>query len=64
MPAKKPFTERLLKQFDKLTWAMSDRNQVTRITARLAIGPFIEKHGKAKCELMFAELKRREKAAQ
>lgn len=46
-----------LKEFDGLVDKVSSRNQVTRIQARMVEMPaFIEKHGKEKCDAMWAHL--------
>ncbi|HLL28561.1 MAG TPA: hypothetical protein VKT73_13035 [Xanthobacteraceae bacterium] len=60
--AKKPYTKKQLDEFDYLTWMASSSDQMDRIRARLEMPRFIEKHGKEKCELMFAELKRQDAA--
>ena len=46
-----------LNEFRKLVVGTESRNQVTRITARLEMGPFIEQVGKEKCDAMFEVLK-------
>lgn len=50
------YTETELQQFDLLTLRTSSRDQVTRIAARMELKRFIEQHGKAKCDAMFAKL--------
>jgi hypothetical protein len=49
-----------LAEFDEITLGLSSPNQLTRINARLRIGPFEKAHGKAKLEAMFAVLKNRD----
>ena len=58
--AKPVYTAGELRKFDRLTLLMSSRDQVTRIEARFAVQDFEKKHGKAKCEAMFAVLKARD----
>jgi hypothetical protein len=50
-----------LKKFDKLTWLLSSRSQVERIDGGMKIRAFVEKHGKPKCDAMFAVLTARKK---
>ncbi|WP_316173549.1 MULTISPECIES: hypothetical protein [unclassified Bradyrhizobium] len=54
------YTPEELAEFDRLTREMSSTDQVTRIMGRLHTSKFGSSHGKAKCDAMFAELKRRE----
>ena len=54
------YTKDELKEFDRLTNELSSHNQVARIGARMDIKKFIEKHGKEKCDAMFAELQKRD----
>lgn len=53
----KPYTQAMLKEFDRLTWLASDYNQVKRIDGRLKLNAFIEKHGMDVCEKMYQVLK-------
>ena len=53
---KKPYTKADLKKFDRLTERASSRDQMERITARLALTNFIKEHGKEKCDLMWSAL--------
>lgn len=50
-----------LKEFDRLTKKASSFHQLDRIHARLEMPKFIAKHGKEKCDAMFAELQRRDR---
>lgn len=51
------WTKAELKEFDGLVDKVSSRNQVTRIQARMVEMPeFIKKHGKEKCDAMWAHL--------
>lgn len=54
------FTEDELAEFNARTWDQDSRNQVTRISGRLGIRELIQRHGRAKCDAMWAEIKRRE----
>lgn len=45
-----------LNEFDRVTWRLSSRDQVVRISAGFEIKTLIEKHGKAKCDAMFEHL--------
>jgi hypothetical protein len=54
------YTAAELKAFDRLTQRLSDRDQMKRISARLYMPAFIEKHGKEKCDAMFEALKHRD----
>lgn len=48
-------------EFKKLVEMGESRRQMDRIESRLNFKPFIEKHGKAKCDLMFADLCKEDK---
>lgn len=56
----KHYTAAELSEFDGITADMSSQDQMTRISARLAIKKFVEKHGKEKCDAMFEELEKRD----
>ena len=56
------FTEDELEEFDLETARAEARDQVTRISGRLAVRRLIALHGKDKCDAMFAEILRRESA--
>jgi hypothetical protein len=56
------WTEGELREFDELVDMVSDRHQVTRISGRLQMDEFIKKHGKDKCDAMFAHLEARGQA--
>lgn len=43
-------------EFDDLVNGQSSRDQVKRIDARMGMKAFIAKHGKTKCDAMFAHL--------
>lgn len=50
------WTPEELAEFDRLIDLTSSRNQMDRIHARFEMPKFIEKHGKAKCDAMWAHL--------
>lgn len=54
------YTKEELKEFDRLTRMGSSLDQMDRIKSRLSVRQFIAKHGRAKCDAMFAELRRRD----
>lgn len=58
--SKKPYTKKMLEEFDQLTMDQSSLNGHTRIMARLSLRAFVATHGKDVCDQMFAELKERE----
>lgn len=47
------WTPEELAEFDRLTWDVSSLDQLTRISGRLAMMKFVEKHGKDKCDAMW-----------
>ena len=55
------WTPEELAEFDLLTWMVSSRDQTDRIRGRLDMDKFVEKHGKEKCDAMFAHLTKSEK---
>ena len=62
MKSKKPYTAAELRKFDRLTMLCSSQRQMDRIHGRLETQKFMKEHGEAKCNVMFAELKRRDRA--
>ncbi len=55
------WTAKELAEFEALIDRVSSRNQMTRITARITDMPaFIAKHGKEKCDAMWAHLQERD----
>lgn len=54
------FTKEELKKFNQLSWACSSKNQLERISGRLALSKFIKEHGKNKCDAMWAEIQKRD----
>jgi hypothetical protein len=54
------YTKDELTTFDRLTHQTGSPDQVTRITARLALRKFVVEHTKEKCDVMFAELQKRD----
>lgn len=50
------WTKDEIQEFDRVTLAMSSHDQVIRIGGRLDIQKLISKHGKEKCDAMFAHL--------
>lgn len=55
------WTAQELKEFDKLTWKVSSLRQMDRIIGRIEMQKFVDKHGKEKCDAMFAHLKEQDK---
>lgn len=58
------YTKEELREFDRITDRLSGRSQLDRIDARFDLKRFIEKHGKEKCDEMFQELTRRDRAGE
>jgi hypothetical protein len=50
------FTEEEFNEFDRITLEESSRDQATRSAARLKLEQFKQKHGKAKCDAMWARI--------
>lgn len=50
------YTKAELKEFDRLVDQVSSRDQVTRISGRLAMRKFVDAHGKEKCDSMWNAL--------
>lgn len=50
------YTKQEFEQFRHLSNKSASRDQVTRIDARLKLREFIQTHGKAKCDAMWAEI--------
>ena len=61
MKSKKPYTAAELRKFDRLTMLCSSQRQMDRIHGRLETQKFMKEHGEAKCNVMFEELKRRDR---
>lgn len=59
--SEKPYSEKLLKEFDGLTASLSSPDQLDRINARLTMNKFVAEHGEDVCDAMFAELLKRDK---
>jgi hypothetical protein len=57
------WTDEELAEFDRLVDKVSSRNQIQRIESRFEMPKFIEKHGKEKCDAMWAHLQEREAKA-
>lgn len=57
------WTEEELTTFDSLSMATESHDQMTRIKGRLDMNSFVSRHGKVKCDAMWAEILRREKAS-
>lgn len=55
------WTPQELAEFDRLTLLLSSPRQMERIEGRLGVREFEDRHGTAKCKLMFAVLKARDK---
>ena len=59
----KPYTTAELREFDRITAMLSSQRQMDRIHARVSAVPaFVKKHGQAKCDVMYEELKRRDRS--
>lgn len=56
----KQWTPQELKRFDKLTRATVSRDQMERIEGRLALTAFVRRKGRAKCDAMWAVIKKRD----
>lgn len=54
------WTDAELVEFDDLVDAVSSRHQVERISGRLDMKKFIEKHGQEKCDAMWTHLQKRD----
>lgn len=50
------FSQQEYEQFCHLSSKSASRDQVTRINGRLKLREFIQQHGKAKCDAMWAKL--------
>ncbi len=61
MSEKIAWTKAEMAQFDRITWALSSRAQMQRLDGQFRIKAFIEKHGREKCDAMFAALKERDR---
>lgn len=57
---RKPYTSAELKEFDRLTKMLHNSGQMVRIRGRILVQEFLKKHGKAKCNAMFAVLVERD----
>ena len=57
------WTDDELAEFDSVTEMGSSLRQMDRIEARFEIKKLIERHGREKCDAMFAELQKRDKKA-
>jgi hypothetical protein len=51
------FTDEDLNEFRNLVGAVSDRNQMVRISGRLDMHRFVRDHGKEKCDAMWEIIK-------
>lgn len=56
------WTKEELKEFDTLIDDVSSRDQMRRISGRIEMNKFVEKHGKEKCDAMFAHLEKKGKS--
>lgn len=59
--AEQNWTKEELKEFDRLSWESSSRDQVERISGRMELSAFVKKHGEEKCDAMFAFLMKKGK---
>lgn len=50
------WTPEELKEFDRLIDMTSSRDQVQRISGRMDMRKFVDKHGKEKCDAIWAHL--------
>lgn len=55
------WTSKEFEEFNLLTYKTGSRDRVARIEGRIAMKKFIDKHGKEKCDAMWAEIQKREK---
>lgn len=55
------WNEEELTEFDKACARSESHDQLTRISGRIEVRALVGRHGKGKCDAMFAELLRREK---
>lgn len=55
------WTEDELKEFKRLSELSGSRHQMDRIDARIEMPKFVEKHGKEKCNAMWAHLTAKDK---
>jgi hypothetical protein len=56
MPAE--WTKEEIDEFDRLLDLTSSRNQMDRISGRIDLNAFVGRHGKEKCDAMFAYLEK------
>ena len=54
------WTKSEMKEFDRLSWQSCSRDQVERIKGRLDLKAFVIKHGKEKCDAMWADIQNKE----
>ena len=57
--SKPTYTKAELRIFDRLIDESEDHQGLRRITGRIKLREFIDKHGKEKCDAMWAELEGR-----
>lgn len=50
------WTPEELTEFDRITEDWVSRDQMTRISARIGMHSFVEKHGSEKCDAMWAHI--------
>jgi hypothetical protein len=55
------WTKEEIEEFDKLLNMTASRNQLKRINGRIDMNAFVKKHGKEKCDAMFAHLAKKGK---
>ena len=60
MAEKRAYTQKLLRQFDRLTLKLSSQSNMDRVLARLELRKFVEEHGEAVCNTMFEVLKKKD----
>jgi hypothetical protein len=58
--SEKNYTDEELDQFREIVEKLESPNQVVRIDGRMDLRPFLEKHGKEKCDEMFKVLEKEE----
>lgn len=61
MRKKQSYTQAMLRAFDDLTQRESGPNGHDRVLARLELRKFVDTHGKAVCDEMFAVLQKQDK---
>lgn len=61
MTTKPTFTAEELSEFDRASWRASSPDQVNRISGRMELRKLVARHGKEKCDAMFAFLTKKDR---